>query len=193
MIAVRRRQGCGSWLCHWLTLQTWPHHFTFLGLKFLLGNIKGLDDHLQGFCYSMILWLKGKRKWWERKQSLQRDGVPISRWSELWVPAFWLSALPSYHFQCHLVMLIHWAPLCARQNLPKVVNSLLMNKLYWWKTFTCVRLRVVDALISPANSVRKSPVNCQQLTSSPWIYLLFCLRDFSGTLIELSQLACKEA
>lgn len=40
----------------------------------------------------------------------------------------------------HPIMYIHWALLCARQNLPKMVNSLLSNKLHWWKIFMCRRL-----------------------------------------------------
>lgn len=48
------------------------------------------------------------------------------------------SSLSPYHLQCHPIMHIHWVPLWARQNLPKMLNSLLRNKLYWWKTFTCI-------------------------------------------------------
>lgn len=83
-------------------------------------------------------------------------------------------------------MQIHWVPLCARQNLPKMMNSLLRNKLYWWKTFTFIRLCVADALSSPGDLVGKSPVNHQQFTPSPCATLLFCLRDFSGTWITFS-------
>lgn len=61
-----------------------------------------------------------------------------------------------------------------------------------WKIFMCARLCVVDAPNPPANSVEMSPVNGQQLTSSPSTPQLFCLRDFPGALITFFYLYARK-
>lgn len=116
-----------------------------------IGQMISRDCFILRFCDS------GKKKWWERKLSQKQYGVPVSRWSELWVPVepFKLSTLHFYYFQCY-PMYIHWASLFDKQNLPKWwVPCVKTNGTDEKKNYMCNTICVTSVQGNPERSQRQ--------------------------------------